>query len=245
MNDIILYEELSMNAHPALQTQLYDGWVLRFANGYTYRANSVNPIYPSEMPIEDKIKYCNELYQTQGLSTVYKLTPLSLPILDEILAAKGYEKVTPTNVMTKTLTAPETFESKTIITEKIDSDWQENYFRLNGFSDDSKMQTAKMIQGNIQNKTFCASIFDNGTTVACGLCVVERGYAGLFDITVDSNYRRQGLGFDICSSLLSHAAKFGAKSAYLQVVADNAPAVALYNKLGFNNCYQYCYRVKV
>lgn len=31
----IMFEELSFNSHPALQTQFYDGWVLRFANGYT------------------------------------------------------------------------------------------------------------------------------------------------------------------------------------------------------------------
>ena len=28
MNEIILYEELSMNAHPAIKTHVYDGWVL-------------------------------------------------------------------------------------------------------------------------------------------------------------------------------------------------------------------------
>ena len=32
---IRLIEELSLNAWPALQTVLYDGWVLRFADGYT------------------------------------------------------------------------------------------------------------------------------------------------------------------------------------------------------------------
>lgn len=42
-----ILEELSMNALPALQTILYDGWVIRFADGYSNRANSVNPIYPS------------------------------------------------------------------------------------------------------------------------------------------------------------------------------------------------------
>lgn len=34
-------EELSFNAHPSLQTQYYDGWVLRFANGYIYIANVI------------------------------------------------------------------------------------------------------------------------------------------------------------------------------------------------------------
>ena len=40
--EIRFYEELSLNSHPAIQTNYYDGWLLRFGNGYTARANSVN-----------------------------------------------------------------------------------------------------------------------------------------------------------------------------------------------------------
>lgn len=29
---IRLIEELSLNAHPAIQTELFDGWIMRFAN---------------------------------------------------------------------------------------------------------------------------------------------------------------------------------------------------------------------
>jgi hypothetical protein len=35
-------EEISLNAWPPLKQILYDGWVCRFADGYTRRANSVN-----------------------------------------------------------------------------------------------------------------------------------------------------------------------------------------------------------
>lgn len=244
INDIILYEELSMNAHPALKTQLFDGWILRFSDGYTNRANSVNPLYKSAIPIEEKISLCEEIYTSQNLPTTYKLTPLSFELLDMILDAKGYEKITPTNVMTKTLPAPDALESKAVISDKINEEWQENYFKLNRILDDSKIKTAKIIQGHILNKTLCASIVEQDETVACGLCVIERGYVGLFDIIVDSNHRGKGFGFDICNSLLNSAAKMGAKSAYLQVVADNIPAIALYRKLGFIDLYQYWYRVK-
>lgn len=244
INNIILFEELSMNAHPSIKTQLFDGWVLRFANGYTNRANSVNPLYPSTIPLEEKIAFCEEIYLAQGLAPTYKLTPLSFPLLDDILDAKNYEKVTPTNVMVKVLNPMDTSKSKTIITNVIDREWQDNYFNLNGVTDNTKIETAKIIQSNIQNEILCAKIVEHDKVIACGLCVLERGYAGLFDIVVDSNQRGKGLGFDLCNSLINSAAKSGAKMAYLQVVANNAPAIALYNKLGFQDDYQYWYRVK-
>ena len=106
------------------------------------------------------------------------------------------------------------------------------------------METNKIILSHIQNKTLLASIMENDITIACGLGVIERGYIGLFDIVVDENYRGKGLGVDICHSLLNRARAEGVRQAYLQVVADNTPAVALYDKLGFANCYQYWYRVK-
>lgn len=244
MNKVILYEELSMNAHPSIRTQVFDGWVLRFANGYTNRANSVNPLYPSEMAVRDKIDYCEEIYKAQGQATVFKLTPLTFESLDNILDAKRYEKIKPTNVMIKQIAPQAEPDSVVTVTDKIGEVWQKNYFRLNGIDDASKIVAAKIIQENILNKTLCASIVENGTIIACGLCVVEREYAGLYDIVVDVNYRGKGFGYAICRALLNNAAKIGATTAYLQVIADNTPAVALYNRLGFADCYQYWYRVR-
>ncbi|MDB5085123.1 MAG: family N-acetyltransferase, partial [Bacilli bacterium] len=42
MADYKMIEELTLNNWQPLQTMLYDGWLLRFAGGYTKRANSVN-----------------------------------------------------------------------------------------------------------------------------------------------------------------------------------------------------------
>jgi hypothetical protein len=49
-----------------LQTVLYDGWLLNFANGYTRRANSVQTLYPSTLDLEEKIDYCEALYTREG-----------------------------------------------------------------------------------------------------------------------------------------------------------------------------------
>ena len=56
-------EELSINAWPALQTMLYAGWVLRFAAGYTRRANSINPLYGSTIEVGEKIQACERAFR--------------------------------------------------------------------------------------------------------------------------------------------------------------------------------------
>src|ERR1041385_4991873 len=90
-NQIRFVEELSMTALPALQTVYYDGWVLRFADGFTRRANSVNPVYDSTLSLEKKLKYCEHLFSEHKLPTVFKLTPMSYPVdLDRVLEFHHY-----------------------------------------------------------------------------------------------------------------------------------------------------------
>ena len=77
-----------MNAWPSLETILYDGWALRFAAGYTRRANSVHPLYPSMDDDEEKARLCLRLYRDRGLPAVFKLTPAAT--IDGLLGRLGY-----------------------------------------------------------------------------------------------------------------------------------------------------------
>ena len=240
--EVKLIEEMSMNAHPSLNTVYYDGWYLRFAGGYTNRANSVNILNPSTLPIADKISYCEEMYTRLNLPTVFKITPLSLD-LDTALAESNYSIVTKTNIMVMDIPKISTEGLSSVITNDMNESWQSNYFLLNELSE-TAISLAKKIQSNILNQTLCATLSHNNEIVACGLCVIEHDYAGLFDIVVSAQHRRKGYGQDICASLISNAAKLGAKKVYLQVVANNSNAIKLYKKLGFMDQYQYWYRVK-
>lgn len=238
---IQLYEELSMNALPALQTQIYDGWVLRFSKGYTNRANSVNPLYPAALPLEEKVAFCERLYAAQGLPTAFKITEAAPAGLDDYLDARGYEIVTPTRVFT--CPAPPAGEAcGDVVITRDTAVWREDGFRLSN-TDAKMIPIASAMMDRIQGNVLCAKILADGRAVACGQCVEERGHAGLYGIVVDPAYRRCGLGYALCKALLIEAAGNGAEAFYLQVVADNGPAAALYRKLGFVPCYGYHYRV--
>jgi len=57
--------------------------------------------------------------------------------------------------------------------------------------------------------------------------------AELLTLAVARNMRRQGLGRRLVSGFLSRAAERGASDAFLEVAADNQPAIALYRGAGF------------
>ena len=69
-------EELSLNALCPLQLILDDGWILRFANGFTKRANSITPLYPGmkEESLIEKIDRSRRIYQSFNLPTIFRLT---------------------------------------------------------------------------------------------------------------------------------------------------------------------------
>ena len=95
---IRMFEEMSFNAHPALQTQFYDGWLLRFSNGYSNRANSVNMLYPSSIDLETKIDECERRYTVANLASVFKIIEGEHTQIDSILERRGYEIVTPSDI---------------------------------------------------------------------------------------------------------------------------------------------------
>jgi ribosomal protein S18 acetylase RimI-like enzyme len=76
--------------------------------------------------------------------------------------------------------------------------------------------------------------------VAVGIAVDHDDLVGLFCVAVDPGHRRSGLGTALVRALLGGSR---ADIAYLQVEEENAPAVALYERLGFGEAYRYCHRV--
>lgn len=242
-NKIAFFEELSFNSHPSLQTKYYDGWLLRFSEGYTNRANSVNMIYHSTIDLEEKIEECEKQYFSQGLPCVFKVTDGSELSLDGMLQDRGYRVATPTDLMTMELRDKTFAKSESIIKSQVTGEWLDTYFGLEKYPPKKCEAATKMFRA-IQNETLYCRMEKDGQSMACASAVLERGFVTLVNVIVDERYRGQGYGRKLCETLLAYAKEAGAHTAYLQVVQSNRVAVGLYESLGYEKQYSYWYRVK-
>jgi N-acetylglutamate synthase len=246
---LLCLEEYAINAWPAQQTLLYDGWVLRFANGYTRRANSVNPLYPSALPLAEKIAACEALYFGQGLTACYKMNDASQPTgLDNALGAAGYSIDAPTSVQTLDLRArppasPADDRCQVEIASSPTAEWKEEFARMTS-APPQRRAAHEQILAAILPAAGYAAVRQDGRLVACGLGVLQNGYLGLFDIITDPACRRQGHAMRLINALFAWAIGQNAHTSYLQVMLNNPPALNLYRELGFREAYQYWYRVK-
>jgi N-acetylglutamate synthase len=235
-------EELSMNALPALQTIHYDGWMLRFANGYPRRANSIHVLYPSLLPLEAKIEFCEQQYNARGFKTVFKMTLAAPSGLDGALKARGYVQDCCTSVQTLDLSTitPRPDASDAVIEPRLSDNWFADYVRLSAVNPE-RAATMRAILAALPVTGAFIRVCRSGETLAIGLGVLERGWIGLYDIVTVPEHRRQGVGRQLLLHLLRWGKARGAENAYLQVMTNNDPALRLYGELGFHEQYQYWY----
>lgn len=157
---IRMYEELAINSHPALQTQLYDGWQLRFSNGYTGRANSISMLYPSTIDEDEKIVECERRYAEQNLACNFKITDATPNAFDQKLEQRGYKIVTPTHLMITTLENKSFQTDATCITSSSpDELWQKICFDLHDLGENSRKTATAMFE-NIKNPAVYCRLTD-------------------------------------------------------------------------------------
>jgi N-acetylglutamate synthase len=244
-DDLLRLEEASLNAWPALQHVLLQGWLLRFAGGYTKRANSVNALYgipTSHQATEDRITQCEAHYARHDLPAVFRITPFVQPgDLDARLSARGYRQIDTTHVQTLDVTGWQRLPlgSPELIELPLDA-WLARYA---AFSGKSAPTLQRAILDAILPARCLGCVRQEGRIVACGIAVAEPPYVGLFSLITDPAFRRRGYGRALVTALVAWGWQQGATRAYLQVQESNPVALELYKKLGFQEAYTYWYRV--
>jgi ribosomal-protein-alanine N-acetyltransferase len=74
---------------------------------------------------------------------------------------------------------------------------------------------------------------DGGTVAGYVGSQTVMGWADMMNLCVAPDYRRQGLGRELVLELVRQLRRNGATCLTLEVRVSNAPAIALYEKLGF------------
>lgn len=240
-----LLEELSMNAWPSLQDIHYDGWVIRYAAGYSKRANSVYPLYPGTKSLRTKLRACEAFFRQRGLPAIFKMTAAAVPPnLDEVLAGSGYRRSAEASVQGLVLRELPQGDSEPLTVERrLGPEWLADYGAMTGLSEDQLVTLNRMLDGRAPERFF-VRLREGSTVAACGMGVLDNGYFGLFDLVVDPAMRGQGFGKRLVTELLRLGRQHGARQAWLQVMKSNAVALNLYQQFGFKELYPYWFREK-
>lgn len=236
-------ESRLVNAWPAFETQLCDGWLLRFAKGYSKRANSATPIVAGADVDDTLVEHLIKQFLRQNVRPTFRLTGLEDPEVDARLKARGFDSIEPTFGMVCDVEPGEwEVDASVTLDENVSKRWvRETASSYGGDKADDSILIE--IVSRIRQPHMFASLDLDGTNVAWGLGVAERGYIGLYDIVVSPDLRGLGLGRQIVTSLMAWGRREGARTAYLQVREENEVARALYASLGFRDAYRYTHRV--
>ena len=236
-------ERASLWAWPPRRTAGVGGWLLRSGETATRRQNSVQTLaFSGELPLQRAIERVEAWYAGQDRVACFQLTQKSQPAeLDDVLAARGYPLVAPSEVLTRALDAalPEPAD--------VTLEGRATAFVMQALADphwpSAERAARAALFGRIRRPMTFAVRTVGGMPTACGLAVVDGPLVGIFAMRTAVTARRAGHGRAVLDRLLSWGRAMGAKTAYLQVECANEPASRLYRTAGFRRGYGYHYRV--
>jgi ribosomal protein S18 acetylase RimI-like enzyme len=242
-------EDAGLNASAPPQQLWIDGWLVRFSPGKAKRARCVNALAGGRLSLLHKLARAEAVFAAAQLPMVVRITPFTRPAgLDAELAARGFDAIDDTRVMVApTLThlrapaLPPGLKWSTLGASAL----AQAVGALRGSPLAQRQAHAeRLANASVPFRALAIQRRDDGAVVACGQSASEGDLVGIYDVFVLEALRGQGLARALCTKLLDDARRDSARSAYLQVEADNHAARAVYFKLGFADGYAYHYRTR-
>jgi ribosomal protein S18 acetylase RimI-like enzyme len=231
-------------------------WLLRAAGGFTGRANSALPLGDPGLLLDDALAVVTRWYQERGLPPMIAV-PVPLDDdpsreagvqgreLDEQLTRRSWAtRPGPAFFMVADLPlaipASELADGReALVSSEPDDAWAARYHYR---GQDHLPPVARQVLTSAPEQSF-VSIRDGDEVLAIARLSISAGWAGLTAVEVHPGHRRQGLGTAITAAACAAAELRGIPHIFLQVEVDNAPAKALYERLGFRDSHRYHYRV--
>lgn len=224
-------------AWPAPYVEEIGGWLLRYAGGVTKRANSVLPL-GDPADVGAAIEAAERFYAARDVPAVFSIGDGARSGLDGVLAARGYDVVDPTLVMSMDIAGSASrVHDELPVDDAPSSQWLELWWAVDGRYRDHLAVARDIVTG-------VPAAYAEIPGLAVGRGVPQGEWYGIYCMAVAPPARRQGLGRRVLRALLRHAVQSGARRAYLTVTGRNAAAQALYEGEGFRPVGRYHYRVQ-
>jgi GNAT superfamily N-acetyltransferase len=251
MRTIIELERTAAAHWRGTEEQWLGDWLLRAAEGFTGRANSVLPLGDPGLPLDEALAAATGWYRARGLPPMIVVPTAVDPAsaaqaLDEHLSARNWApRPGPAFVMVADLpltgVRPDSLPAghEVRVTSEPGDAWAAMYHYR---GQDHLPPIARTVLTSAEAQSF-VSITASDDLLAIARLSVAGGWAGLTAVEVNAAYRRQGLGTAITAAACQEAARHGITRVFLQVEVTNAPARALYESLGFRYSHRYHYRV--
>jgi N-acetylglutamate synthase len=214
-------EETCLNAWPALREVLLGGWLLRFSEGLTRRANSANALslFARANPGD-----CEALYRRQRLPTIFRLLSLLDPAIDEQLEALGYTSEGESCVLYGELDDIEaTSDPEVQLLPHPSLEWFAAMAALQNYTGEQAL-TYRKIVGQLAIPAAFASLSAEGDIVALAYGAIHGGLLCYQSVITGGSRRRQGYGRRIITALAAWAKDNAATGACLEVEAGNVAA---------------------
>jgi ribosomal protein S18 acetylase RimI-like enzyme len=242
VSEVVALEDAMGRAWPALEAVQDEGWLLRASHGLTRRGDSVLARPGGTSPLAERIARAEAFAAAHGRRTLFQLSPASEPGLDEELARRGYAYEAPTSVRVGAL-APLVADVPDVeLKGEPTADWLALWDDAEGYG--ARLPLAREILAAIAQPAAFALLRSEGEAVAQARAVADASLLGLFAVATRPAHRRRGLARACLGALARWGMEQGATTAYLLVERDNAPAIGLYERLGFTERFAYWYRAR-
>ena len=237
------YEAAGFRAWPAASNH-YDGtWLIRLNAGHpAKRLNSVNPLDPGDLTgISERIGRAGRRFEAYGRPLTFRMSPLAGHRLNAQFDQRGWSPFSESLVMEMDLDAANVENAHDQIPLKDIGTFMAALMKVRG-ADAALRPGLSEIIGAIKPEVglFVAEAED--VPVSTLICVQDGDLASLFEVVTAIDARDRGHARNTILAALKWARLRGARRAWLQVEADNAPALHLYRALGFREVYRYHYR---
>ena len=239
MPDVATLERISARAWPAAREMQLGGWRLHGSSGFSGRINACWPLEDPGLSLSEAVAQTEAWYARQDLPCLFKIVASACApagLVDHLVRC-GYRPRTETTMMIGP--AVGRFDERVALGEAVDESFAAVFSATAEDPGDARERLETLAR--IPAPRALARLTLDGVPAAIGACAVEGDWAGLFAMRTDPAHRRRGLARRVLGALLAWAGDAGAKRAWLQVEADNDPAIALYAAAGFAEAYRYRY----